>query len=404
MTPTRIVITGDIFRPDAKAKKSSQDANIRWMKGLFEPCLEQASGLPVEIVSVEAIAEDITALYAGLGMQLSLESWAQIYESLPEDLAQRIAPFFERSFVVGFELPPSLMVLFQARGVPYIDVVLHPVRYMQDLLLGFASNLSEVEARLGHYCMSSARPHRATGIMRAFAARFAAPPVPADSVLFIGQTSRDRSMISQGRFLRPEDYMADLIDRVRARSNHGTVLFKPHPIERNPAVLEALQATDLEIVEPEAPVYTLLPSGLVSSVVSVSSSVGEEARFFGLDADYGLSLSTPVRYREDLGQADRRGYLSIYDAFLATDFWRDVLAPALPVTAPDGLPAEGAPNLLRTTLRSYWGYEAFAFDSHIRLGPKWAGTYGADKTRRILGSFEACVRGSLRRFHRWLRH
>lgn len=377
MTPTRIIVTGDIFRPNKAADENSQEINIRWMKGLFQPCLEQATGLPVTLVTVADLAGSLPALYAGLGQDPTVDSWAALYQALPDALTDRLKALFADSFVVGFELPPSLLALLEDMGVPYVDVVLHPVRYMQDLLLGFDSNVPAIAERLQAHCMSEVRARTATGVMRAFAARFRLPQVPPASVLFIGQMSQDRSMISDGRFLRPEDYMEGLIARVRALSSHGTVLVKLHPLERNLAVLEALRGAKFDIVETDEQVYALLSSGLVSSVVSVSSSVGEEARFFGLEAEYGLALSTPVRYRES--PADQPGHISIYDDFLATDFWREVLAPVLPVTAPDGLAPEGAPNLLRTTLRTYWGYEDFAFDGPIRMSRKWAGTHGAEK-------------------------
>ena len=43
-----------------------------------------------------------------------------------------------RHFCVGFEMPPWLVRLLDELLVPYLDLHIHPVRFMDDLLLRHA--------------------------------------------------------------------------------------------------------------------------------------------------------------------------------------------------------------------------------------------------------------------------
>ena len=401
MTIDRIVFTSDIFRPNREGSKNPQEQNLRWLAGLLGPFVEEATGLPVTVATADAVSGSFGALYAEAGLSPDLDNWAALYETLPETLADRLSDAFATALVIGFEMPPSLRTLLARRGIPCVDVVLHPVRYMADLFFGFASDTPGIAARLEAYAMSEAAARVATAPLRAHAARHARPDLPRDTVLFIGQASIDRSMISGGRFLRPADYADRLVSLIEAGAVHDTVAARLHPVERNAAVLETLSRTRFRIVEPAEPVYALLSSGRVGSVVSLSSSVGEEARFFGVEARYGLALSTPVRYRES--PPDQPGHVSILDAYLSADFWRDCLAPAVAVGPMDGLPPIARPDLLRRSLRGYWGYEPFAFDAERHNTPRWAGTEGAEGSLRLMAGLETGARSAVRRARGFLR-
>ncbi|WP_373355210.1 hypothetical protein [Pseudoroseicyclus sp. CXY001] len=388
MAIRRILITGDIFRPTGSFD-SSQKLNIRWLAGLVQAQIGIASGLEISSLLVEDVSSSLTALYSAANLSPSLDTWAQIYERLPDAMADRLRPHFAGALVVGFELPPGLRRLLDEIGTPYIDIVLHPVRYMQDLLLGFASNSDEIQTVLDGFSMSEGQARLETAPIRAFAGRSQHPELSHGTLLFIGQMSEDRSMISNGRFLRPKEYMRSLIQKLEIMSETRTIAVKLHPMERNQTVLRELRRLGFEVLETSVSTYTLLASDRISSVFSVSSSVCEEARLFDKSADYGLGPSTPVRYRETLRTGI--GHVSIYNHYMSTDFWRKCLASHLEVTEFDGFPPVSAPNLLRSTLRCYWGYEDFAFEGGQRLGAKWAGTGSTRGTLATIGMLEQPV-------------
>jgi hypothetical protein len=60
------------------------------------------------------------------------------------------------------------------------------------------------------------------------------------------------------------------------------------------------------------------------------------------------------------------------DAWFSADFWRDLLAPVLPVTPQDGRRPTLGPNALRGALRQFWGWDELAFQLPFDLAQKRA--------------------------------
>jgi hypothetical protein len=54
-------------------------------------------------------------------------------------------------------------------------------------------------------------------------------------------------------------------------------------------------------------------------------------------------------------------HASVVEAWLSADFWRDLLAPVMPVSAPDARRPALGPNALRNALRQFWGWDEIAF-------------------------------------------
>src|SRR5690606_33096576 len=128
------------------------------------------------------------------------------------------------------------------------------------------------------------------------------------------------------------------------------------------ALARALKEAAARFQRTERNLYGLMADPSLEALVSISSSAGTEAKYFGVPARYVLGPSTPVRF---LGDQTGSGYWSVYDTFLVPDFWRKILAPLMPVTAEDGDKPMHRPDLLRTTLRSFWGYKEIVSDPFV---------------------------------------
>jgi hypothetical protein len=117
----------------------------------------------------------------------------------------------------------------------------------------------------------------------------------------------------------------------------------------------------------------------VRRVVGVSSSLVAEARFFGKE---GIFLGTPPFRIAPTKDALKPGlHASVVDAWLSADFWRDVLAPVLPVTPRDGVRPALPPNALRNALRQFWGWDEVAFQLPFDL----AAARAQERRERLLG-------------------
>jgi hypothetical protein len=155
-------------------------------------------------------------------------------------------------------------------------------------------------------------------------------------------------------------------------------MFKRHPYAKGDFGLLMTGIKFKNIVFSEENIYKLLslPSELVPDIVTVSSSVGVEAEFFGKRVRW--LHAPPIRVapsRADLVEGDP---VCVGHSILEGDFWRDLLEPCLAVTGRDGAKVRLPTSTLRMTLRSFWGYNALTTDAFIEAYARAAGRRGVD--------------------------
>jgi hypothetical protein len=330
-----------------------------------------ATGLPQEIVSWGAAnvtdgrltGADVAAIYRRFGLSRNLNSWAALFnaEQLPSVVENLLRPFFRDSLVVGFEIPPYLEHFLNREGIPFIGITVHPVRFLDDLLLAFRSSLPGARAALSAHLVSDVFIRTMAGAQKASAARYFNEVVRPGSALFLMQTWYDQSQILDGRFVDATRYLDEIVAFAR---NHTEFLVKEHPLGANPATI-ILQARvpNLRLVTGNVYGYLSLPE--ISSVLTISSSVGVEAPYFGVGTKFLLRPSIRMHNPDD---AEDTGYMAVQDAFLAADLWRSMLGDSMPVTAPDGVLVPFKPNRLRISMRSFWNFNEIDTDVTSAMG------------------------------------
>src|SRR5579859_4273795 len=131
-----VTVIGDVLRPDGRGQPGGVDRATVWLFDAIKRQLRLAGGLPIDVMT----AGDWPALRTWLDSLRPPEAahryWAGAYERLPlSAVAETILmPRLQHRFCIGYELPPWLHKLLQQTGVPYVDVRLHPVRFLDDLL------------------------------------------------------------------------------------------------------------------------------------------------------------------------------------------------------------------------------------------------------------------------------
>ncbi|MGG5808380.1 hypothetical protein [Falsiroseomonas sp. CW058] len=366
---TRILLTGDVLRPQDDAFRPAQDGNILWLHRLLRRPVSAATGLDVVPLTWGG-GFDTRLFYELAGVAPDIEGWAALFDApdLPRDAAALLAASFDgAAAVIGFELAGLQKRLLTRLGIPWIDLNIHPVRFGPDVLFAVQTDHPEVLDALRRHHAEDHLFEPWADLMAATAIKMPPTRPVTERCLVIGQTRVDRALIADGRLVDLRDFARPLHAAI---GRDGPVLFKPHPYNPDGFGLHDIGLPLRRIREAAENVYILLAQDSVQRVVGVSSSVVAEARFFGKE---GLFLGTPPFQVAPTRDALAPGmHASVVDAWLSADFWRDLLAPLVAVTPRDGRRVALGPDALRNSLRQYWGRDEIAFQLPFDLAQRRA--------------------------------
>jgi hypothetical protein len=348
-----VVVLGDILRPNPEGMPGGVDGQIGWLHLALRHQVHAACGLAPTLLSPSSCSTLHGLITAERSPAAAQSYWAARHgRMLPRSpirdlLEERLAG----QFCIGYELPPYLIQLLDDLRVPYVDLRVHPIRFLDDLLFGVRPSSARMAPALAEWAvprsiaLNSAGLHEAEARLRP---RLACGP---GALLVLGQRPGDATQITGGDFF---DAMT-IREKLHRLCPPGTpILLKDHPSgERHSLVAEVLAARP-EARFAETPIYQLLADPAIGRVLTVNSSVAYEAPFFDKPVTNMLPLPVQVAWR---GDPLRRGmHATIGDAFLNTDFWRGLLAPYAPVSAVDGYRLARKRNRLRVALGEFWGF------------------------------------------------
>ncbi|MEM6625056.1 MAG: hypothetical protein AAF674_22795 [Pseudomonadota bacterium] len=367
--PDRIVFTGDVLRPQARSTlRPLQGENIDWLARVLRQPVTMAADCPQETVRwdddwlhcARLDTGAVTAIYRAFGQVPGLTGWARIFsaERLPEAVEHLFERLFSNSLVIGFELPPYLVDFCNRRAIPFIDLTISPLRFMDDLMFQMSSNDAEVTEALKPHRVSKDQIRLAAGIVSSSGAKANFQPPRPGTLLVVLQTSFDRSVIDKGRFVT----LLDHVDALRELAGrYRDVLIRSHPLEPAPElsdrVLEALPGARMT----QDNFYHLLSHNNLAGVAALSSSCVAEARRFGREGHYLIPGFDETSLTPGIEG------ITVGEDLLTPDFWRDLLSAAgLAASGKDGLRVPFRANRLREQLRSSWGYSAL--DGSLKSG------------------------------------
>jgi hypothetical protein len=349
-----VTILGDVLRPNPEGQPGGVDGQAAWLHLAVRRQVEAACGkAPTLLSAVECPAlrdwvaaqrtpSDAAAYWA------ARHDWVSPFGSLRDLLEPRLAG----QFCVGYELPPYLSRLLDTMGLPYLDLRLHPVRFLDDLLFAARASDPRVAAGLAAWAVPRDLASDGAGLHEAAARLHPRSARDPGALLVVGQRLNDATQIADGAFFDAAARRAEIQHLCTASS---AVLAKDHPCgERHSLVAEALASRpDARLAR--VGVYRLLADPSVGRVLTVNSSVAYEAPFFGKPVTTLLPLPAQIAWRGE--PATPGTHVTVGDAFLATDFWRDALAPYARVSPHDGRRLAPKPNRLRVALDVAWGHE-----------------------------------------------
>jgi hypothetical protein len=319
-----------------------------------------ACGLPVERLTISdapVLRDRIEALRAP---QNADAYWASVYQALPGDdvLGHLVMEHLQRRFCVGYEMPPWLVRLLDAHAVPYVDLRLHPIRFMDDLLFAARASAPDAQAALLAMAVTESEVLATAGLREAMCRYISEARVPADSLLVIGQRRFDSTQIIDGDFFDAHR----LTGEVHALcAGHAAVVLKPHPLDSSHSLLEVAAGAPAPVVGViNDNTYRMMSLPQVAAILTVNSGVAYEAPYFGKRVHTLAPL--PMRLGWRGATVDSTAHASLDDVVLTPDFWRRVLAPHTSVSAPDGMRLRPKPNRLRIALDSFWNFQEIDTD------------------------------------------
>ena len=354
------IVVGDLLRPQVSGHPGGVDRQTLWLWNAIKRQVHLACGLPVERLTTA----DVPAL---CGWIESLRSpadadawWASVYRCLPcsEALDRLVTKRLRGRFCVGYELPPWLVRLLEAHGVPYVDLRLHPIRFMDDLLFAVRASCPDTQAALPTMAVHESEVLATAGLREAMCRYISEARVPDNTLIAIGQRRFDSTQILGGGFFDAHEMTGEIHALC---GDYAGVILKPHPLDRHHSLLEVAATAPTRVLGViNDNTYRMMALPQVAAILTVNSGVAYEAPYFGKRVHTLAPLQMRLGWRG--AQPDAAVHASLDDVVLTPDFWRVVLAPHTPVSAPDGMRLRPKPNRLRIAFDSFWNFQEIDTD------------------------------------------
>ena len=306
-------VATDFFRSSVNGL--SNVANIRNATfRMFRPAIEQFGAMLSFIAPLsEGGNVDVAELMRCMNLPTDVYGWASAVNcDVPHDKLNLIGDVSKFDFILSYGATPALMKILDDLSIPFLDIEVAPIRYCPDLFWVARTNHKDVER-----CLIDAQVdndffyEEAARVMAALS--FRGVDYYGDSNLtygaFAGQFDIDLALVCNGRIANIESYGQEIFD---AFMGVDRVLFLPHPYNKS-GVSESYFKNNFQNYEiSQESSYRVLACHNVRKVVTLSSSLADEAVFFGKEAK---KLITP-----DASQGPKR--FIVGQEITSRAFWR----------------------------------------------------------------------------------
>ena len=348
-----VTVLGDILRPNAEGAPGGVDGQIAWLHLALRYQVQAACGLAPKLLSPTECPTLHGLLAAERSPANAAAYWAARHAApLPSSpIRDLLEERLEGQFCIGYELPPYLTLLLDALCVPYLDLRIHPVRFLDDLLFAARPSDPRMAAPIAEWATPRSLAWNSAGLYQAAARLRPDAQIRPGTLLVIGQRPSDATQVAGGDFFRAAAIRNTLKRLLPAET---PILLKDHPSGERHSLLAEVATARPDAQFTDRGIYRLLADPAIGHVLTVNSSVAYEAAFFDKKVTTLLPLPIRLAWRGDATR--RRTHVTIGDAFLNTDFWRGMLVPYTAVTTKDGFRLPSQRNRLRVALGEFWGF------------------------------------------------
>ena len=372
----RVMVLGDAIRG-----KNGADYNTPWLFALIQYYVGYVFKIPVSQVygeKAKSFQQEFTKAYGGK------KNWFEVYsEKFNGHILKLVENTFKDSLVIAFELHPVLRGAFDHIGIPYIEIINHPIRFLDDLVLGFRSNIPSVNDQLLRHEVKESIFYRKAALLKAEYAvkEFKSNSnILANSAVFFAQTNIDLSLLEGNVVHSLYDYMDQFIDLTKT---YDHVYYKIHPMGRNQQLIDVIKKIK-NVIVPKPGVldtYGLFSHPNIKECVAISSGTLYEARYFGKKTKY--FYKPPFNFSTDrsLSLTENVLFVPIYQSFLREEFWIDILQGIMEssVDKNEFINNDIYENTMRCILKLSWGYN----DNKSVVVEKFMQAYNQQPTKKI---------------------
>jgi hypothetical protein len=351
----KVILTNDYLRVNEAGKNLFETPfkeNLRWIKVLIGDAISDALKIDKRefFTADESGSKSIRwRIYNDLCLPFSVSSWSFVYEQveISDSVKKELADRLTKSLIVSFESSPALLKTYNEIGVSYIDIAIHPIRFLDDYVFAIRTNIDEVRKKIADYKLKDELCRAKARIYQAKSARLTVfQKLPACSVLFIGQMDQDSSLIEKQRMI-DLDYIKCHLEELS--SLYPNVYYKKHPHNKHTKLITEFIEEVERIEVLDCNIYDALGSGVFSKIISISSGVLHEARIFGYETK---RISKARDYYEKVDEPDELAYLGVMRLPMIKEFWESLFFKAEYVDNYVYDPYEGG---MQKSLNKVWG-------------------------------------------------
>ncbi len=353
----RILISSDLLRPRIINDKIEYFHKARLDKYYYFLCyqIEKAVNIPVEKFSFNNTDFDFFKFYSLCNLELKdIHSWLDIYdlEDIPFEAIEYYKKYITDSLVIYHEAPNIIKKIHNILNIPYIDLNVHPIRFLDDNFFGFLTNKKEIFDRIKKYQIDENSFYMYANFIKAQTKSLQKSNLAQNSILFAGQTNIDKSLYSDNGIMSIFDFENEIKE---FGLKYSKVYYKPHPFnDKISEIYEFLkQFNFVEIINENF--YKLVSDDNISAVAAITSGTLYETKYFGKKSIFLAKPYLHFDYEKNC-EFSENTTLSIYNEFLNPAFWANILQDYVDVnlnTSPIIPPHRS--NELRTVFGDYWG-------------------------------------------------
>lgn len=331
---------------------------------ILRECLHQAGGNISPCGSDQAIdrgLKDSFRLDTFID-KCDLSHWSHGYHEINQEAQNYLTDHLpEDAVAIGYEMPPWLTSILDRAGIPYITFQVSPLRFGRDLYVAIRGSIPSVSSTASRIAVKDDELFLEAALMRARVQHVnhkRGNSRESERLVFVGQTGTDASLLTaDGRILDARFYA----EEIRNATSSLPLAYKPHPYAGSFARREKRVLEDIvgyRVPRVGSNIYTVLASEPRSSILTISSGVGQEAKYFRRQASI---LHHPVcEVHTTDGPIPPGAHQQIhFSDFCSPRFWERVLSG-------EGEAIAGArfeANEFRHAFGKWWGYDTYMVDN-----------------------------------------
>lgn len=319
----RIVITGDLLR------QTPQWSNIATLHHLISRQIKNLTGVTPELCNYQ---EPISP-------SEYLESQNETsFKISPSPIFKYGDP--TSTFWITFEGNRRFIHQLQELGCNYIDIHIHPYRFTEDLIFGVTSSVDLTNHELPRYYFE-----QQSQLIKAGMEHLPFIDIDQNSLLLVGQTNFDTSVIHNGKYSNLTDFKQQIIN---GSEGFDEIIYKPHPFNLDNnlnLMLELFHGKKkYHILQNEVNAYKLLSEPSIKKVIGISSSLIMEAELF----DKETKSFIPIKARDTIPIHPQK--------MMSYEFMTQVLNRSFEIRPVTEDNPSWTPNLIRKLWKTHWSY------------------------------------------------